>query len=285
MSGVEHFNDTSAINPFMDAAIPVNRVLAAREHAAISQALGTAGVDVISVDPPKGCQDGVYTANWGLERDDTVVLARLPNARRGEEAYAERVFKELGKRVVHVPNDWRFSGQGDALPCGNYLFCGQKYRSDEEAQAFAANTLGFKRIQLETIPQLDVSKRPVVNRYSGWPDSFFYDIDLALAVIKPPIESNKGLIAWCPEAFTPKSRTWLEEFDGVEKIAVCLAETVGAYALNLVSTGETVIMNNGAPELQRQLTMRGLSTLLLSNLELAKGGGSIRCTSVCVSNA
>jgi N-dimethylarginine dimethylaminohydrolase len=285
VSGVDYFNDQAAINPFMDASIPVNLATATTEHTAIRKAFETAGIKATQVKPPEGCQDGVYTANWGLERAGTVVLARLPNARQGEEAYAHHIFESLGKKVVTVPENWRFSGQGDALPCGNYLFCGSGYRSDPEAQAFAAETLGYERIQLQTIPLLDDSNQPVLNGYSGWPDSFFYDIDLALAVIKPPVNGQKGLIAWCPDAFVPESQQKLRAFDSVDKIEVSLTEAKQSYALNLVSTGETVIMNANAPQFQGELEARGLKTVLLSNPELAKGGGSIRCTSVCVSNS
>lgn len=285
VSGVDYFNDQAAINPFMDASVPVNLATATAEHTAIRQAFEAAGIEVKQVKPPEGCQDGVYTANWGLERAGTVVLARLPNARTGEEAYARQIFESLGKKVVTMPKSWRFSGQGDALPCGQYLFCGRGYRSDPEAQKFAAETLGYERIQLQTIPLLNSTDQPVLNGYSGWPDSFFYDIDLALAIIKPPLNGQKGLIAWCPEAFLPESQQTLRDFDGVDKIEVSLTEAKQSYALNLVSTSETVIMNANAPQLQGELEARGLYTILLKNPELAKGGGSIRCTSVCISNA
>src|SRR5690606_33776297 len=133
----------------------------------------------------------------------------LPNVRKAEEEAARRVLTELGKEVITVPDNLRFSGQGDALACGNYLFCGKGYRSDEAAQAFAADILGYERIQLQTIPLLDKDGKPVVNAVSGWEDSFFYDIDLALSIIQHPLETSPGLIAYCPEAFTPESQRML----------------------------------------------------------------------------
>lgn len=284
MSGVDYFNDLAAINPFMDASVPIDLSYAAEEHAAIKSAFETAGIEVTQVKPPESCQDGVYTANWGLERGGVVVLARLPNARQKEEAYARAVFESLGKQIVEVPSNYKFSGQGDALPCGNFLFCGSGYRSDPEAQKFAAQTLGYERIQLQTIPQLGADSKPVINAHSGWPDSFFYDLDLALSIIKPPQSGQKGLIAWCPKAFLPESQKTLQEFNEVDKIEVSYREAVEAYACNLVSTSKTVIMNQGAPQLQAALEALGLKTVLLKNPELAKGGGSIRCTSVCFSN-
>lgn len=284
MSGVDYFDDSQAINPFMTQTAAIELAEAEQEHARIRQALETAGVTVIKVDPPKDCQDGVYTANWALVRGDTAVLARLPNARHAEEAYAADILRGQGKRVVTLPEDLRFSGQGDALPCGNYLFCGSQYRSDVEAQTFAADTLGYERIQLQTVPQLADDGTPVINPYSGWPDSFFYDLDLALSILRFPDGDQKGLIAWCPEAFTPDSQQIMHHFDGVDKIEVSLTEATEAFACNLVSTGDVVVLNAGAHQFARDLEAHGLKTIRLSNPELGKGGGSIRCTTLTVSN-
>ncbi len=283
MSGVEWFDDAAAINPFMDAAVSIDREKARLEHEAIRQALESAGVEVLKVDAPLHCQDGVYTANWALVRGKKAVLASLPNARKAEEPYAEKVLSDLGIDVVRVPEGLRFSGQGDALSCGDYLFTGLGYRSDDAAQQFAADTLGFTRVALQTVAQLDDYGQAVINESSGWPDSFFYDIDLALAVLRNPAEGQKGVIAWCPEAFTPESQDRLHAFDAVEKVEVSLEEAVEAFACNLVSTGETVIMSARVPLFAAELKKRGFSVVTPEISELAKGGGYIRCTTLTIS--
>ncbi len=281
MSGADYFDDAAAINPFMDASVAIDRDQAAVEHDAIRTALHKAGIQVIKVAPPADCQDGVYTANWALVRGKKAVMASLPNARKGEEAYAEQVLKDLGKQIYHVPAGLKFSGQGDALPCGDYLFCGSGYRSDPEAQEFAAKTLGYERIQLRAVPKVGgLFRKPVINASSGWPDSFFYDIDLALSVLRGPTETEPGLIAWCPEAFTTESQHTLRDFDGVDKIEVSLAEAKKAFACNLVSTGKVVIMSAHAPNFTAELKRHGFKVITPTISELAKGGGYIRCTTL-----
>jgi N-dimethylarginine dimethylaminohydrolase len=282
MSDADHFSTEQAINPYYGDS-PLQHEVAKAEHAAIYEALISAGITVTKVPSPTDSQDGVYTANWALVRGGKAVLARLPDARKAEEAYAEKILTDLGIEVVHVPEGLKFSGQGDALPCGNYLFCGSGYRSDVEAQAFTAETLGYERIQLQTIPQRDSQGQPVINQTSGWADSFFYDIDLALAVIKAPIGDQKGLIAYCPEAFMPGSQALLAEFSGVDKIEVSLTEAQDAFATNLVSNGETVVMSARAPQLKATLETQGLRVLTPDITELAKGGGYIRCTTLTLS--
>lgn len=284
ISGTKYFDDKAAINPFMDASVIVDVERAADEHAELVRAFGQAGIQITQVEPPEGCQDGVYTANWALVRGDTAVMSRLPNARKGEEAYAENILRSLGKQIIHMPETIRFSGQGDALPCGNYLFAGSSYRTDPAAHSFLAETLGYEVISLQTVPVLDQTGAPAVNTYSGWPDSFFYDIDLALAVLRAPEDGQRGLVAWCPDAFVPESRERLAGFGAVEKVEVSLQEAKEAFACNLVSTGKTVVMSSRAPQLKDKFVRRGFEVITPVITELAKGGGYIRCTSLTLSN-
>jgi N-dimethylarginine dimethylaminohydrolase len=281
MSDALHFSAEKAINPYYDDQT-VDLSKAVSEHHFITKALSAAGITITTIPSPIDSQDGVYTANWALVRGDKAVLARLPDVRKAEEAYARRALEQLGKTVIEVPAGLKFSGQGDALACGDFLFCGQGYRSDEKAQAFAAKQLGYTRIQLQTVPELDGDGVPMNNAVSGWADSFFYDIDLALSIIKAPDADQKGLIAYCPEAFTPESQKILTEFDGVEKIRVSLSDATRAFACNLISTGETVIMSAHAPDLKAALELRGLKVLTPEVAELAKGGGYIRCTTLTI---
>jgi N-dimethylarginine dimethylaminohydrolase len=284
MSGADYFDDGQAINPFMDKTVKIDIEKAKAEHQAIAGALKSAGVEVKTVSPPKDCQDGVYTANWALVRGEKAVLSTLPNARKNEEPYAEQTTKSLGKTVYKVPNDIHFSGQGDALPCGNYLFAGTGYRTQKEAHEFVAQTLGYEVISLQTVPKKSWYGKPVINKDSGWPDSFFYDIDLALSVLRFPDQNKKGLIAWCPEAFLPSSRKILRDFEGVEKIEVEFADAKNGFACNLVSTSETVIMSALAPKFKAKLESLGFKVITPEITELAKGGGYIRCTTLTLNN-
>lgn len=275
MSGPQYFTDDFAINPYMGGVEAVDTSKAGAEHAAIKAAFETAGITVRQIEPPANCQDGVYTANWGLVRGDTVILSSLPNKRQAEQPYARQVLEQLGKRVVEAP--FRFSGQGDALPCGNLLFMGSTYRTDPRMHDLVARTLGYEVIGLQTIPSLDNDGQPATNPITGWPDSFFYDLDLALAILQP------GLIAWCPEAFTPESQAKIHALD-IDKIEVSYQEATEGFACNLVSTGETVIMGARAPELQAAIKARGFTTITPEITELAKGGGFIRCVSLTLDN-
>jgi N-dimethylarginine dimethylaminohydrolase len=275
MSDPQYFTDDFAINPYMDSALAIDTTKAAAEHAAIRQAFQDAGMQVEQVAAPVNCQDGVYTANWGLVRGDKVILSSLPNKRQAEQPAAKKALQDLGKAVVEAP--FRFSGQGDALPCGDLVFMGTTYRTDPRMHHFVAEQLGYRVISLQTVPSRDVQGTPVINSVTGWPDSFFYDIDLALSVLSPT------LIAWCPDAFVPESQTKIHQLD-IDKIEVSFEEATKGFACNLVSTGETVIMSAQAPLLRKAVEAKGLKTITPQITELAKGGGYIRCVSLSLDN-
>ena len=285
MSGVEGFG-VLELNPQSHEEIQPDLARATAEYAEIKRLLESAGIRIVRVEPPRGedCQDGVYTANWALVRGDKAILANLPNKRRGETPFAEKYLREQGKEIIRVPEHLRFSGQGDCLACGDLLFCGSGYRSDVEAQDFVAKELGYKIISLQTVPLFDDTGSPVINHVTGWPDSFFYDIDLALAILRAPSDTEKGLIAWCPEAFLPESQEFLRQFNKVDKVEIPLEEAVEGFAANLVSTGDAVIMSAHAPKFKAALEKRGFTVLTPEVTELIKGGGFIRCTTLTLDN-
>lgn len=276
MTGADYFGVIPQLNPYELEGITIDRERVNADFARIEDAVRQTGIEVIRKPSPEGCQDGVFTANWGICRGDTVVLGSLPPYRTQEHPFAESYLKELGKRVVQAP--YRFSGQGDSLPCGNILFAGSGFRSDPRMHGFLAQELGYEVISLETLPRRDADGKVIMNPITDWPDSYFYDIDLALSILRT------DLIAWCPEAFSEESQAIIRNLTQFEKIEVSRDEAVKGYACNLVSSGSTVVMSAHAPQLQAAIEQHGLETIAVDIPELAKGGGSIRCCTLTLDN-
>ena len=275
VSGADYFADTYEINPYYTQnKIDINKAMA--EHELILDCFKEANIELIKVKPPKNCQDGVYTANWALIKDGTAVMSRLPEARKAEENYARKILEQQGIKTVLVPGNHLFSGQGDSLRCGKYLLGGCGYRSDPEAQQFAADTLGLELIQLHAKPQLNPDGSEHINPVTNHADSFWYDIDLAVSVI------DDHTIAYCPDALDDQSNQKLQSLN-LDTILVDYEECTKGFANNLVSTGKHVIMSDKAPKLQSALEKRGLICLTPDVTELKKGGGYIRCVSLWLS--
>src|ERR1700742_1913704 len=94
MSGADYFSAVGN-NPYSNVDIQPDTKRAVTDFENIRAAITDAGVEVIKVEPPQGCPDGVYTANWGLSRGNKVVLSNLPPTRQGEMAYAEKILRDL----------------------------------------------------------------------------------------------------------------------------------------------------------------------------------------------
>ena len=276
VSGADYFTDDYKINPYYTET-KINREKAIAEHARIVECFREAGIEIIKVDPPKGCQDGVYTANWAIVKDGIAVMARLPEARKGEEAYARKKLEEQGIKTYLVPENYLYSGQGDSLRCGKYLFAGRGYRSDPEAQTFVADKLDLELIQVHANPQLNADGSIHINPATNHADSFWYDLDLAISII------DEHTIAYCPGALDEESNKKLEAIQDLDKIIVDYDECTKGFACNLVSTGKHVIMSANAPKLKRALEARGLICITPEITELLKGGGYIRCISLWLS--
>jgi N-dimethylarginine dimethylaminohydrolase len=275
MSGADYFDVSAEINSFMHGQDPVDHDQALRDFTNIRSAVEQAGITVKKVDPPLNCHDGIFTANWGLCRGDTVVMSSLPPQRTPETPVAETALRDLGKKIVHPP--YRYSGQGDSLPCGNILFCGTTYRTDPRMHQYLADILGYEVIGIEAVPETDSAGKPVTNAATGWADSFFYDCDLGISILRP------DLIAWYPGAWTEETQKKIRA-TSLKKIEVTENEAM-TFACNLISTGHTVVMGAQSPKLKAAIEAEGLSVITIDVKELGKAGGFIRCTTLTLDNS
>lgn len=289
------------LNTYSHEYIQPDKNEAQRELDSIKETLADEGVKVHEYDVPKGCQDGIYVANEAVCFGSIAVAGRLPGPRQAEMLpFREYLHRELGKTVL-VPPWQRFSGQGDALRFGDILFVGHGYRSDKEIVDYLSDNYrepSRRRLQqhgvynnvvsLQTIPLEDEYGNPKRNELSGWWDSPFYDIDLAIGVVRPPTKDEPGILAWCPEALTLNSQLKIIELaqrHNFTLVEVSLAEAKDNLACNLVSTGHAVIMTDQAPELQAKLEkFDNLRVYPKKVSELKKGGGGPRCVTLEVTD-
>ncbi|MFX0592315.1 dimethylarginine dimethylaminohydrolase family protein [Melissospora conviva] len=257
VSDARHFRVEYEINPYMHTAVQPEPGAAVAEHATIVAAHRAAGREIRTMHSAPECPDMVFTANAALVRGDCAVLGQPPPERKAEMSYFRDWLTRHGYDVLEAP--YPFSGQGDALACGDLLLAGYGQRTDRRMHAVLAQELGYQVVPLRTVS-------------TRW-----YDLDLAVAVIAP-----SRLLAYCPEALDAPSRERLHDL-GMELIEVCVEEAE-RFALNLISDGSVVTMTRGAPRLAAALAAHGLRVVELETTELAKGGGGIRCTALTLDN-
>ncbi|WP_410641539.1 dimethylarginine dimethylaminohydrolase family protein [Amycolatopsis sp. lyj-346] len=257
MCSARYFRIDYEINPYMHVGVQPDLEAAVAEHDDIVAAHLAAGRKVEFVDADPSCPDMTYTANAAVVRGDRAVLATLPPERAAETPHYRAWLENHGFEVAETR--YAFSGQGDALACGDLLLAAHGRRTDARAFRTLARHLGCEIVGLRT-----TSPR-------------WYDLDLAVAVIHPG-----RMLAYNPEALDTASLRRLRGL-GMELIEVSPAEAA-AFALNLISDGRTVTMTSGAPRLAADLRATGLTVVELETRELRKGGGGVRCTALTLDN-
>jgi N-dimethylarginine dimethylaminohydrolase len=246
------------INPYMNTAVQPDPAATAAQHEAIMTAHRDAGRHIWRLHSAWECPDMVYTANAAVVRGTRAVLGEPPPQRKAEIPYMRDWLIDHGLEVLDAP--YPFSGQGDALTCGDLLLAGYGQRTDRRMHPVLIDYFGYAHDQL--IPLRTIGPQ-------------WYDLDLAVAVIDPQT------LAYHPQAFDRPSLRRLRALGerGIELIEVVAAEAA-RFALNLISDATTVTMTTGAPRLAAGLRDRGLHVVELDTTELAKGGGGIRCTAL-----
>ncbi len=285
VSDPRYFSNKYPINPLMNSSQTIDLDQATKEHDLLINSLKKIGIKVIQFPSPKDCQDGVYVANWGLIIDNKVIPSKLPITRKQEEKYARSIFKKLNLEIIDLPDEVQyFSGQGDCLVVDDYIFCQSPYRTSKNAHKQLAKIFRNKIVvSLQTKPLRWFKIGPKkINKITGLIESHSYDLDLALAVLRPQFLNEKPIIAYCPSLFTRNSKKILNRLTNFKKIKVSKKECIKNYALNLVSNGSTVIINNDAHKFKRSLIDNGFKVIEISLHELKKGGGSIRCCSLTI---
>jgi len=263
--GINAYESTS-VKPDLNAGIA--------EHQAAVEAYERLGVKIERVDSPENCQDGVFTANWGLTWNGRALLSSLPNLRQGEEACAEQTLKNLGYETRR--SSVLYSGQGDSLIIGGgRVLIGDGYRSNAAVASEIKDWLGLEPIVVRAKPKRKFGIGPAVrNKVTGLWDSYFYDLDLAVGVVAP------NVIAVCFDALTKEGKKAINSLTDIEIIPVSFKEAKYGLACNLVSVNNTIIISDAAKDLIASLKSRGYEVIALPNHQLAKSGGGFRCISL-----
>src|SRR5215813_8523391 len=166
------------INPWMDRTRNADSDLARAQWRGLLEKLQSLGCDVELVAPRKKLPDMVFTANAGLLLGNKFIRSnfRFPQ-RQGEEEHFEKWFANRGYEIVRLTQGLFFEGEGDALFCGDILFCGYRFRSDIRSHQIIGEQLKKLVISVELVKDrfyhLDTCFCPLPDGSAIWhPDAF-----------------------------------------------------------------------------------------------------------------
>lgn len=251
----EHFAVTYAINPWMDATLPVDPARALQQWETLRRTYLDLGhrVDVIAPEP--ALPDMVFAANGGLVVGGRALGARFTHPERRPEGPAyQRWFQaavrdgDLKEAAVPVATN---EGEGDFLVVGDVVLAGYGFRTQPAAHAEAQELFGVPVIGLRLV------------------DPRYYHLDTALAVL------DDRTVAYYPAAFSEGSREVLRSL--FPDAILAGAEDAAVLGLNAVSDGRNVVLSDRAAGLHEQLRLRGFTPIGVDLSELLKAGGSVKC--------
>jgi N-dimethylarginine dimethylaminohydrolase len=240
------------INPWMSLRVRSDPEESRRQWRALYETLLDLGVEVELLDPVPGLPDLVFTANAGLIFHDRFLSARFRfGVRQGETPHLDRWFAAHGFRVETLPDGMFFEGAGDALFCGEALFAGYRFRSDARGHQWIGTHLGVEALPLELV------------------DPRFYHLDTCFCPLAD------GAAIYYPGAFDEYGRAVLR--DRIPRLIEVSAGEATSFSCNAVVVGPTVVLNEGAPTLARDLERAGFAVRTVALSEFLKAGGSAKC--------
>ncbi len=248
----DHYGIEYEINPWMDRAVGSDPLESARQWRGLVDTLVDLGAEVERMDPQPGLPDLVFTANAGLIHGGLFFSSRFRHGvRQGETPHFDRWARSRGLVVETLPPGHHFEGAGDALFCGPTLFAGYRFRSDARSHHWIGERLGVPVLPLELV------------------DPRFYHLDTCFC----PIAEDAAI--YYPGAFDDYGRSVLQGQVGT--LVEVSGEEAASFSCNAVVVGRSVVLNEGAPRLARDLERLGYRTRPLPLTEFIKAGGSAKC--------
>ncbi len=248
----DYFDVTYAINPWMDADVPVDRDLATRQWTTLKTALESAGATVEVLPAQPELPDMVFTANHGVVANGQFVPARLAHEQRQPESdHAIRWMEQHAFGITPVTTPGTHEGAGDCLPWRRELIAGYGQRSDRRSWEDTAAKTGW------TIHPIRLT------------DPRFYHIDLVLC----PLDDDHAIVA--PTGVAPDDLPLLLEL--IAQPLVLTPREELAFMMNSVVVGSTVVMPACSNRVRDRLSEWGFSVVVVDVSEFIKAGGAVRC--------
>jgi len=253
----EHFEVLYEINSWMHREVRVDPDKARGEWDGLVAVLKAVGAEVELMPSVPGLPDLVFTANAGVVNGRQFIPARFRHPeRQGETPYDVAWFSDHGFTVGYLPEGVSHEGAGDALPFGDVLVSGYRFRSDAASHAYISRLTGAAVRSVELA------------------DDRLYHLDLTFC----PLDRRRAMVApmgwdaygWrVMEALVPEPLV-LEDDDAL------------AFCANSVVVGTTVVMPTCPPPVGRRLEAWGFEVALAPVPEFLKAGGACRCLTLAL---
>ena len=253
----EHFGVLYEINPWMHREVAVDGDRARQQWEGLAATLRQAGADIEQLDARADLPDLVFTANAGTVNGTQFVPSRFRHPQRDLEVPHDVAwFEAHGYTADWLPEGVHHEGAGDALPFGNVLLSGYRFRSDAASHAYLSRLTGAAVRSVELA------------------DDRLYHLDLTFC----PLDERRAMVA--PDGWDRYGRRVVEAL--VPEPLVLHLDDALAFCANSVVVGTTVVMPACPPAVGRQLEAWGFDVVVCPVDEFLKAGGACRCLTLAL---
>jgi N-dimethylarginine dimethylaminohydrolase len=252
-----HFAVAYAINPWMATEDPVDPERAATQWEGLVALLRDAGASVEVLEPVEGLPDLVFTANGGIVDGNRFVPSRFRHPeRQGETPRFRDWFAAAGREIIELDEGLTHEGAGDALPFGDVLVSGYRWRSDARAHAALSAITGAPVRPVELV------------------DERFYHLDITFC----PLDDRRAITF--PDAWDAYGRKVVEAL--VPEQLVLTPDEAARFTANSVVVGSNIVMTACPTRVGRQLEAWGFTVVEADVGEFLKAGGGARCLTLAL---
>jgi N-dimethylarginine dimethylaminohydrolase len=252
MCAPEHFGVLYEINPWMHREVTVDGDRAHAQWEGLVQLLRDAGAEVETIEPHEGWPDMVFTANAGIVNGRQFVPSHFRNPeRQGETPIFASWFDEREFQVDTLPTELDHEGAGDALPFGDVLVSGYRWRSDAASHAFLSKLTNVAVRSVELV------------------DERYYHLDITFC----PLDDRRAIVY--PDAWDAYGQKVMRDL--VPEAIVLDADEAAVFHANSVVIGRNIVMPACSPRVGRQLEAWGFDVAVADVGEFLKAGGGVRC--------
>jgi N-dimethylarginine dimethylaminohydrolase len=245
------------INPWMHREVAVDLDRTQAQWEALVRTLRDAGAEVEVLDPADGLPDLVFTANAGIVHGRQFIPSNFRHPEReGEIAHDVAWFEAHGWHVDRLPGAVDHEGAGDALPFGDVLVSGYRWRSDLRSHAELSKLTG---VAVRSVELTDVR---------------FYHLDLTFC----PLDDRRAIAV--PAAWDDYGARVIKEL--VPELLVLDLDDGLSFAANSVVVGRNIIMPECPPRVGRRLEAWGFEVAVADVSEFQKAGGGVRCLTLAL---
>ncbi len=274
MTDPASFEVSYQINPWMDpgawAADPRGfKARAVDASTALRAAIESEGGSVEMVPPAAGWPDLVFPANAAVVLDGRVLLARFRRPeRQGEQALFRAAFDRLAQRglvdeIVELPDGCFQEGAGDCIWDQTRQLFWAAHGPRSSAASFGAIEAVFGR----DIVRLELAT------------DRFYHLDTCFCPL------SGGEILFYPPALTEASLRAVHANTAGDQRLEAEPEDAGAFCVNAVNIGRTIIMAKAPDRLRARLTERGYRVFEVDLAPFMLSGGGAYCMTLRLDRA